>query len=114
MNKEDVVYVNIYLSFHTGSDGKESACDEGELGSVLGQDDPLEKRMATHTSVLAWRVPWTEEPGGLSPCSLKESHATQRFTHTHTHTVESYSAVKNKAVASVATWMGLGVIMLRK
>ena len=29
----------------------------------LGQEDPLEKRMATHSSILAWRVPWTEEPG---------------------------------------------------
>ena len=31
----------------------------------LGQEDPLEKRMATHSSILAWRIPWTEEPGGL-------------------------------------------------
>ena len=30
----------------------------------LGQEDPLEKRMATHSSILAWRIPWTEEPGG--------------------------------------------------
>jgi len=31
----------------------------------LGRDDPLEKGMATHSSILAWRIPWTEEPGGL-------------------------------------------------
>ena len=31
----------------------------------LGQDDPLETEMATHSSILAWRIPWTEEPGGL-------------------------------------------------
>jgi len=31
----------------------------------LGQEDPLEKGMATHCSILAWRIPWTEEPGGL-------------------------------------------------
>ena len=31
----------------------------------LGQEDPLEKGMATHASILAWRIPWTEEPGGL-------------------------------------------------
>ena len=31
----------------------------------LGQEDPLEKEMATHCSILAWRIPWTEEPGGL-------------------------------------------------
>ena len=34
----------------------------------LGEEDPLEKGMATHSSILAWRIPWTEEPGGL--CSL--------------------------------------------
>ena len=40
----------------------------------LGREDPLERGMATHSSVLAWRIPWTEEPGGLySPWGLKES-----------------------------------------
>ena len=33
----------------------------------LGQEEPLEKGMATHSSILAWRIPWTEEPGGLQP-----------------------------------------------
>ena len=33
----------------------------------MGQEDPLEKGMATHSSILAWRIPWTEEPGGYSP-----------------------------------------------
>ena len=33
----------------------------------LGQEDPLEKEMATHSSILAWRIPWAEEPGGLQP-----------------------------------------------
>ena len=32
---------------------------------ILGQEDPLQKGMATHSSILAWRIPWTEEPGGL-------------------------------------------------
>ena len=45
----------------SGSAGKESACNAGDLGQV----DPLEKRMATYSSILAWRIPWTEEPGGL-------------------------------------------------
>ena len=40
-----------------------SACNAGDPGSVL--EDPLEKDMATHSSILAWRIPWTEEPGGL-------------------------------------------------
>ena len=37
----------------------------------LGQEDPLEKRMATHSSILAWRIPWTEEPGGLQSMGLQ-------------------------------------------
>ena len=40
------------------------AMQETRVGS-LGQEDPLEKAMATHSSLLAWRIPWTEEPGGL-------------------------------------------------
>ena len=42
----------------------------------LGQEDPLEKEMATHSSVLAWRIPWTEELGGLQSTSCKESDMT--------------------------------------
>ena len=36
-----------------------------ETQGLLGQEDPLEKGMATHSSILAWKIPWTEEPGGL-------------------------------------------------
>ena len=48
-----------------GSDSKESARSVGDLGSMLDWEDPLEKEMATHSNILAWRIPWTEEPGGL-------------------------------------------------
>ena len=40
------------------------AMQETQIRS-LGREDPLEKEMATHSSILAWRIPWTEEPGGL-------------------------------------------------
>ena len=44
----------------------------------LGREDPLEEDMATHSSTLAWRIPWTEEPGGLySPRGHKESDTTE-------------------------------------
>jgi len=43
---------------------------ETRFGS-LGQEDPLEKEMATHSSILAWRIPWTEEPGGLQFMGLQ-------------------------------------------
>ena len=39
----------------------------------LGYKDPLEKGMATHSSILAWRIPWTEEPGGLAELQLSKS-----------------------------------------
>ena len=39
----------------------------------LGQEDPLEKDMATHSSILAWRIPWTEEPGGLQSMGSQKS-----------------------------------------
>ena len=43
----------------------------------LGQEDPLEKGMATHSSILAWRIPWTEEPSGLQSMELLESDVTK-------------------------------------
>ena len=48
----------------------------------LGREDPLEKEMATLSSTLAWRVPWTEEPGGLQSMGSQESDTTERLTHT--------------------------------
>ena len=44
----------------------------------LGQEDPLEEEMATCSSILAWRIPWTEEPGGLPSMGLKELDMTER------------------------------------
>ena len=46
-----------------------------EMGLIQGGEDPLEEEMATHSSILAWRIPWTEEPGGL------KSMGSQRVKH---------------------------------
>ena len=54
--------------FTCSSVGKESACNAGDIRDMvrsLGQEDPLEEGMATHSRILAWRTSWTEEPGGL-------------------------------------------------
>ena len=51
---------------------------------ILGQEDPLEEEMATHSSILAWRIPWTEEPDS-GPWGLKDSDMTEQLTHVHTH-----------------------------
>ena len=61
--------------FPGGSDGKASACNAGDPGSSLGWEDPLEKEMATQSSTLAWKIPWTEEP-----CRL-QSMGSQRVRH---------------------------------
>ena len=74
------------MGFPGGSDGKESACSVGHLASVPGWEDPLEEGMAAHSNILAWRIPWTEEPGGLQSVGCKESDMTKQLTHTHTHT----------------------------
>ena len=53
------------MGFPSSSDGKTSTCNAGDLVQSLGWEDPLEKKMATHSSILTRRIPWTEKPGGL-------------------------------------------------
>ena len=45
--------------------------DTRDVGSVLGQEDPLQKEMATHSSILEWNIPWTEEHGGIPSMGLQ-------------------------------------------
>ena len=54
-----------YLIFTCSSVGKESACNAGDQVQFLGREDPLEKEMATHSSILAWKISGIEEPGRL-------------------------------------------------
>ena len=64
------------VDFPSGSAVKNlSAMQETQVQS-LDQEDPLEKGMATYFSILAWRIPWTEEPGGLQSMELQESDTT--------------------------------------
>ena len=80
-----------------GSGGKESACDTGHPGSVPGLDRSLEKGMAIHSSILAWRIPWTEEPGRLQSVGLQKvghNSAIKAFTVTVVFNLE------NSAVAT--------------
>ena len=63
------------FDFPGGSDRKESTCNEGDPGSILGQEDALEEEMATHSSILAWKIPWMKETGRL------QSMRSQRVGH---------------------------------
>jgi len=58
-----------------GSVGKNPPAMQKMQAQSLGQEDPLEEEMATHCNILAWRIPWPEEPGGL------QSVVSQRFGH---------------------------------
>ena len=60
-----------YKALLGGSDGKESACNAGDLGSVPESGRAPGEGMATHASNLAWRIPWTEKPGGLQSVGLQ-------------------------------------------
>ena len=51
----------------------------------LGREDPLEKEMATHSSILAWKIAWTEEPGRLQSMRSQESDTTEQLNHHHIH-----------------------------
>ena len=57
--------------FPGGSDGKASAYKVGDPVRFLGWEDPLEREMATHFSILAWKIPWTEEPDWLLSMGLQ-------------------------------------------
>ena len=59
------------MGFPCGSDGRESVCNAGDPGSIPGSEDPLEKGIATHSSILAWRIPLTDESGGLQSMGLQ-------------------------------------------
>ena len=70
--------MKVTLGYTNGSAGKESACNAGDIGdasSILGWGRSPGGGQATHSSILAWRIPWTEEPGGL------QSVGSQRVGH---------------------------------
>ena len=70
---------------------KESSCNAGDTGLIQGQEFPLEEGTASHSSILAWRIPWTEEPGGLqytglqSQTTLKPQHSNAQVASRNCH-----------------------------
>ena len=74
--------------FSSGSVVKNLPAKAGVVAQSLGWEDPLEKEMATHSSILARKIPWTEEPGRLQPIGLQKSR-TQLSNQTTTAKHES-------------------------
>ena len=76
----------VSTGFPDGASGKEPAC--------LGREDPLEKEIATHSSILAWRIPWTEEPGGLQSMELQSQTRLKRLSrHTCSHMIPTFPSL---------------------
>ena len=83
--------------------GKESTCqfrDAGGAGSIPGQEDPLEEEVATHSSILVWKISWRDEPGGL------QSKGLQRVGHDWT--------IEHVSCRKVVPWKGLVVALLER
>ena len=64
----------------------------------MGQEDPLEKEMTTHSSILAWEIPWTEEPGGLQSMGLQTQ--TRLSNQTVTTTKEIFIYLRDRTLKS--------------
>ena len=75
---ENLGLLVVEWDFPNGASGKEPSCQckrVGDAGSIPGWEDPLEEGMATHSSILSWRISWTEEPGRL--LGVAESDTTE-------------------------------------
>ena len=72
----------------------------------LGREDLLEKEMATHPSILAWRIPWTEELGGLQPMGRKESDTTEQL-HFHFHLGKYLRYMLNNGSVMNSIWTSM-------
>ena len=70
----------------------------------LGQEDPLEEGMAAYSSILAWRIPWTESLAGYSPRGRKESDTAEGTQHTHMHVLLKNSLMSPLQKKSCSVW----------
>ena len=72
------------MGFPGGSDSKESACIAGDLGVILGQEDPLEEGMATHSSILSWRIPTERGAWRVTVHEVAKSDTAEQLSTAHT------------------------------
>ena len=79
-DEHNIVYI---WGFPSGSADKNAPAVQETWVRSLGWEDALEEGMVTHSSILAWKIPWTEEPGGLSSMGLQELDMTEVTEHAH-------------------------------
>ena len=93
------------MGFPGGSAGKESACNMGDLGLIPGCEDTLEKGIATHSSILAWRIPWTEERGRLQSMGLQRVRYNRApYTFTSSLSPNAYTNIVVRGMALSPLW----------
>ena len=86
--RRDRLATPVFLCFPGGSDGKESTYNAGDLGLITGLGRSSEEGMTTHSSILAWKSPWTEEPGRLQSMGsqrVRNDWAQHTYKHIHIH-----------------------------
>ena len=91
------------MGFPSGSVGKESACNSETQVRSLGQEDTLEKGMATHSNILAWRIAWTEETGRLWSIGSQKSQARLKRLSTHEQNLKTINRTRTLIFAEVET-----------
>ena len=88
-----------WLAFCSGSAIKESSCNAGatgDTGTISGREDPLEEGMATHSSIPAWRIPRTEEPGRLQSTGLQRvGHDWSDLAHVYSWLIISFNITQH-------------------
>ena len=91
-----IIQKDTYTTFPGGLGDKETTCNAGDPGGSLDREDPLEKEMATHSSILAWRLSRTEEPGRLQPMGsqrVEHDWATNTFIFSVQHSSVTQSCL---------------------
>ena len=86
--EKQILRINMHIvDFPGGSDGKVSVYNAGDPGLIPGSGRSLEKEMATHSSTITWKIPWTEEPGRLQSTGLQRVGHDWATSLTHSHGV---------------------------
>ena len=116
VSKGYISYDSIYIMFRGFPDGsvvKNLPATQKTLVWSLGQEDPLEEEMATHSSIPAWRIPWPEEPDGLQSTGSQKTEQlsthTGRYTHTHICTCKWWNLCEFSAMhqGQFSHWAGV-------
>ena len=92
---------------------KNPPANAGDKGSIPGSGSSLEEGIATHSSIFAWRIAWTEDPGGLWSIGSKESDTTEVTAHTHVFaSVSCFGFLAAQHVGSQLPGLRLGPLPL--